>query len=227
MEALTLLGYTEPTPIQQEVIPLILAGKDLAAKSQTGTGKTAAFAIPVCEKIRWEENLPQALVLEPTRELAVQVRDEIFYIGRKKRLKVPAVFGGFPIDKQIQTLRQKSHVVVGTPGRVMDLVRRDSLKLSQVECLVIDEADLMLDMGFLEDVKQIISLLPLGRQILLFSATLEKSVKILIEEYMTDAVSVIHESETETAPEIEHVVYEMEPDDKYGVFLKALMQENP
>ena len=112
VEALTLLGYTEPTPIQQEAIPLILEGKDLAAKSQTGTGKTAAFAIPVCEKIIWEENLPQALVLEPTRELAVQVRDEIFYIGRKKRLKVPAVFGGFPIDKQIQTLRRKSHVVV-------------------------------------------------------------------------------------------------------------------
>lgn len=227
VEALTLLGYTEPTPIQQEAIPLILEGKDLAAKSQTGTGKTAAFAIPVCEKIIWEENLPQALVLEPTRELAVQVRDEIFYIGRKKRLKVPAVFGGFPIDKQIQTLRQKSHVVVGTPGRVMDLVRRESLKLSQVGCLVIDEADLMLDMGFLEDVKQIISLLPPGRQILLFSATLEKSVKTLIEEYMTDAVSVIHESETETAPEIGHVVYEVETDDKYSVFLKILMQENP
>ncbi|RGY97950.1 DEAD/DEAH box helicase [Clostridium sp. AM58-1XD] len=225
--ALTLLGYTEPTKIQEEVIPAALEGKDIVAKSQTGTGKTAAFAIPICEKVRWEENLPQALVLEPTRELAVQVRDEIFYIGRKKRLKVPAVFGGFPIDKQIQTLRQKSHIVVGTPGRVMDHIRRDSLKLNQVEYLIIDEADLMLDMGFLEDVKQIISLLPSEKQVLLFSATLDKTIKDLVEEYMTDAVSFIHESETETAPEIRHAVYEVDADDKYDVFVDVLMQENP
>lgn len=227
VSALTLLGYTEPTKIQEEVLPLVLDGKDIVAKSQTGTGKTAAFAIPLCEKVRWEENHPQALVLEPTRELAVQVRDEIFYIGRKKRLKVPAVFGGFPIDKQIQTLRQKSHIVVGTPGRVMDLIRRDSLKLSQVGCLVLDEADLMLDMGFLEEVKQIIALLPPGRQLLLFSATLEKSVKHLIEEYMTDAVLVIHESDAETAANIEHVVYETDAEEKYRVFVNALIQENP
>lgn len=227
VDALTLMRYTEPTKIQKEVIPAALAGKDIAAKSQTGTGKTAAFAIPVCEKIRWEENLPQALVLEPTRELAVQVRDEIFYIGRKKRIKVPAVFGGFPIDKQILTLRQKSHIVVGTPGRVMDHIRRDSLKLSQVGCLVIDEADLMLDMGFLEDVKQILDLLPTTRQIMLFSATLGKTVNDLIENYMPDAVSIIQESETETAGEIEHVVYEADPDDKYDVFVNALIRENP
>ena len=234
LEALTLLGYTEPTRIQEEVIPIVLAGKNIAAKSQTGTGKTAAFAIPICERVRWEENSPQALVLEPTRELAAQVRDEIFYIGRKKRIKVPAVFGGFPVDKQIQTLRQKSHIVVGTPGRVMDLIRRDSLKLNQVETLVIDEADLMLDMGFWEEVKQIISLLPLRGQnptpegqILLFSATLDQSVKSLIAEYMPEAVSIILESETETAPDIEHVVYEMDPDDKYDVFVNVLVRENP
>lgn len=227
VEALTLLGYTEPTKIQSDVIPLALAGKDIVAKSQTGTGKTAAFAIPICDRIRWEENRPQALVLEPTRELAVQVRDEIFHIGRKKRIKVPAVFGGFPIDKQIQTLRQKSHIVVGTPGRVMDHIRRESLKLNEVEYLVIDEADLMLDMGFLEDVKQIISMLPATRQILLFSATLKESVKNLIEEYMTDAVSVIHESDTETVTKIEQIIYEMEADDKYSVFVNVLMQENP
>lgn len=121
----------------------------------------------------WEENSPRALVLEPSRELAVQVSRELFQIGRKKRLKVPAVFGGFPIDKQMQTLKQKSHIVVGTPGRVMDLVRRGSLQLSGITHLVIDEADLMLDMGFLEEVGEIISLLPENRKILLFSATLE------------------------------------------------------
>lgn len=227
VEALTLLGYTEPTEIQGRVIPAALEGRDIVAKSQTGTGKTAAFGIPLCQRIRWEENAPQALVLEPTRELAVQVRDEIFYIGRKRRIKVPAVFGGFPIDKQIQTLRQKSHIVVGTPGRVMDHIRRDSMKLGQVECLVIDEADLMLDMGFLEDVKGILSLLPSTRQILLFSATMGESVKNLAKEYMPEAVSILLEAETETAGEIVHQVYEVEPEDKYSVFVDVLIRENP
>lgn len=227
IEALTLLGYTEPTEIQKEVIPLALEGKDIVAKSQTGTGKTAAFAIPICEKVCWEENSPQALILEPTRELAVQVSDEVFYIGRKKRLKVPAVFGGFPIDKQIQTLRQKSHIIVGTPGRIMDHIRRDSMKLQRIEYLVIDEADLMLDMGFLEDVKQIISLLPTKKQILLFSATLEEAVQNLIAEYMTDAVPVIQEGETETVADIEHILYETESEDKYDTFVNVLKKENP
>lgn len=227
IEALTLLGYTEPTTIQKEVIPVALEGRDIVAKSQTGTGKTAAFAIPICEQIRWEENSPQALVLEPTRELAVQVRDELFYIGRKKRMKVPAVFGGFPVDKQIQTLRQKSHIVVGTPGRVMDHIRRESLKLEQVRYLVIDEADLMLNMGFLEDVKEIIACLPKGIQMLLFSATLEEHIKSLVEEYMTDAVAIIHESETETVKEIEHILYEMDAEQKYEVFVDVLIKENP
>lgn len=227
VEALTLFGYTEPTEIQREVIPAALAGKNIAAKSRTGTGKTAAFAIPLCEMICWEENSPQALVLEPTRELAVQVRDELFYIGRKKRIKVPAVFGGFPIDKQIQTLRQKSHIVVGTPGRIMDHVRRDSLKLDRIRYLVIDEADLMLDMGFLEEVKQIIEMLPQERQLLLFSATLDDKVKGLVEEYMTDAVSIMQEAETENTGEIGHIVYEMDAEEKYNVFLNVLMQENP
>ena len=181
-ETLTLLGYEHPTRVQEEVLPYVLAGRNVVVRSQTGTGKTAAFAIPVCEQIVWEENLPQALVLEPSRELAVQVSQEIFRIGRKKRLKVPAVFGGFPIDKQIQTLRQKTHIVVGTPGRVMDHVRRGSLKLTGVRYLVIDEADLMLDMGFMDEVRQIVGLLPEKRQTLLFSATLDEDVKNLETE---------------------------------------------
>ena len=140
----------------------MLAGKNIVAKAPTGSGKTAAFAIPICENIVWEENAPQALVLEPTRELAEQVKDEMFRIGRKKRLKVPALFGGFPIDKQIQTLRQKSHIVVGTPGRVADHLRRESLRLDKVVYAVIDEADLMLDMGFADEVNEILALLGLS-----------------------------------------------------------------
>ena len=225
-ETLALLGYDMPTQVQQKVIPLALLGTDLVVRSQTGTGKTAAFAIPVCEKVVWEENLPQALVLEPTRELAVQVSRELFQIGRKKRLKVPAVFGGFPIDKQIQTLRQKSHIVVGTPGRVMDLVRRGSLKLDKVQYLVIDEADLMFDMGFQEEMRQIISQLPADRQTMLFSATLDEQVQLLAEDAARDAVFVQQEEDGQERL-IEQSIYEAEQDQKYECLKKILIKENP
>lgn len=227
MEALTLLGYTTPTGIQDLVIPLALKGRNIAARSRTGTGKTLAFAIPVCERVIWEENLPQALVLEPTRELAVQVSGEIFHVGRKKRLKVPAVFGGFPIDKQIQTLRQKSHIVVGTPGRVMDHLRRGSLTLSGVRFLVIDEADLMLDMGFLEDVRQILKALPEDRSTFLFSATLDQQVQDLVNEAVPEAVFISTEEEVQAPPDIRQAVYETQQEDKYAVFKKILIHENP
>lgn len=227
LEALDMLGYQHPTAIQQEVIPLVLAGKNVVARSRTGTGKTAAFAVPLCEMAVWEENSPRALVLEPSRELAVQVSRELFQIGRKKRLKVPAVFGGFPIDKQMQTLKQKSHIVVGTPGRVMDLVRRGSLQLSGITHLVIDEADLMLDMGFLEEVGEIISLLPENRKILLFSATLEKQVQTLIDNYAADAVFVAQDQEDGPPPSIGQAAYEVTEENKYEMFKRVLMKENP
>ena len=227
LETLTLLGYENPTEIQERVLPLALNGKNIMAKSQTGTGKTAAFSIPICEKVRWEDHIPQALILEPTRELTVQVRDELFHIGRKKRLKVPAVFGGFPIDKQIQTLKQKTHIVVGTPGRVLDHIRRDTLKLSCIRFFVIDEADLMLDMGFLEDVRQIMDLLPADVQTMLFSATLEPAVKELAGKAMDNAVTVALEAQTAASGEIEEVLYETDQEEKYEVFIKSLTCENP
>ena len=227
LEALDMLGYHHPTAIQQEVIPLVLAGKGGVARSRTGTGSSAAVAVPLCEMAVWEENSPRALVLEPSRELAVQVSRELFQIGRKKRLKVPAVFGGFPIDKQMQTLKQKSHIVVGTPGRVMDLVRRGSLQLSGIIHLVIDEADLMLDMGFLEEVGEIISLLPENRKILLFSATLEKQVQTLIDNYAADAVFVAQDQEDGPPPSIGQAVYEVTAENKYEMFKRVLMKENP
>ena len=226
-ETLALLGYEHPTRVQEEVLPHVLAGRNVVVRSQTGTGKTAAFAIPVCEQIVWEENLPQALVLEPSRELAVQVSQEIFRIGRKKRLKVPAVFGGFPIDKQIQTLRQKTHIVVGTPGRVMDHVRRGSLKLTGVRYLVIDEADLMLDMGFLEDVQQILSMLPNHRTTFLFSATLDGRVQELTEAAVSEAVFISMEDEVKAPPAIEQSVYQVLQEEKYGGFKNILIKENP
>lgn len=228
VRALELLGYHEPTGIQREVIPAVLEGKNVVARSRTGTGKTAAFGIPLCEKIVWEENLPQALVLEPSRELAVQVSSELFHIGRGKRLKVPAVFGGFPIDKQIRTIKQKSHIVVGTPGRVMDLIQRDCLKLTGIRYLVIDEADLMLDMGFLDEVKQIMALLPKGGTVLLFSATLDEKVRLLVEEYMADAVMIAPEADTEEEePAISQAVYRTDQEEKYDLLKRVLILENP
>ena len=227
LEALKALGYNSPTNIQKEVLPVLLAGKNAVVKAPTGSGKTAAFAIPICESIEWEENAPQALVLEPTRELSVQVSDEIFHIGRKRRLKVPAVFGGFPVDKQIQTLRQKSHIVVGTPGRVMDLVRRDSLKPDKIKWLILDEADLMLDMGFVDEVKEICALIPKGCRISLFSATLKPEIQELVDEFIRDMVPIIVENTEESAGSIEQKAYRADAEDKYHTFLHVLMDENP
>ena len=227
LEALNGLGYKKPTNIQQEVIPPMLAGKNIVAKAPTGSGKTAAFAIPICQNVRWEENAPQALVLDPARELAVQVSQEMFHIGRKKRLKVPAVFGGFPIDKQIRTLKQKSHIVAGTPGRVMDHIRRETLKLSNVQWLVIDEADLMLDMGFIDEVKQILSLVPADCRISLFSATLKPEIRELADEFISEVVLVMQEAKEEQAPAITEKIYFTGQESKYDTFLDVLMDENP
>lgn len=226
LKALEVLGYKTPTDIQQSVIPIMLQGKNVLAKAPTGSGKTAAFAIPVCENIEWEENLPQVLILEPTRELSEQVRDEVFYIGRLKRLKVAAVYGGFPIDKQIQTLRQKSHIIVGTPGRVMDHIRRGSLKLEKVRKVVIDEADLMLDMGFADEVKEILAEIPKDAGMSLFSATLKPEVCQLIEGFGEDAVVVTSDAQAQE-PVIQQKFYETTGEDKYDTFVKALKLENP
>lgn len=227
LEALMGLGYKEPTKVQREVIVPMLGGKNVVVKAPTGSGKTAAFAIPICENVKWEENAPQALVLEPTRELAVQVSEEMFHIGRRKRLKVPAVFGGFPIDKQIQTLRQKSHIVVGTPGRIMDHLRRESLNLDKVSWLVIDEADLMLDMGFIDEVKKILSMVPVDCRISLFSATLKPEIQELADEYIKDTMVVLQEATEEQTAAITEKLYLTEQESKYDTFLQVLMDENP
>lgn len=227
LEALKLLGYMEPTPIQKLAIPALLTGKDVVGKSQTGSGKTAAFAIPICESVIWEENAPQALVLEPTRELAVQVQDEIFQIGRKKRIKAPVVFGGMPIDKQTISLKQKAHIVVGTPGRVLDHMRRGNLVLDKVQYLIIDEADLMLDMGFLEDVEQVIESMPQKPVMALFSATLGPHLRNLIDTYMTEPEEIVVESEFETADGLEQRAYLVENEQKFQVLMDLLITENP
>ncbi|MFI3213590.1 MAG: DEAD/DEAH box helicase [Eubacteriales bacterium] len=226
LQSLQVLGYQEPTPIQEKVIPILLKGKDLVGKSQTGSGKTAAFGIPLCNQVKWEEQEPQVLILEPTRELAVQVQEELFQIGRMKKIKIPVVFGGMAIDKEILSLKQKSHLVVGTPGRVMDHIRRGSLSLRNIQYLVIDEADLMLDMGFLEEVGSIIEALS-KVQISLFSATMGEHLTKLVERYMTEPEYLTIESDTEVVQSITQIVYEVENDDKFHYLMKVLLSENP
>lgn len=227
LRALDGLGYTEPTEVQEKVIPLALEKRDISVKSQTGSGKTAAFGIPICELVEWDENKPQALVLTPTRELALQVSEDIMNIGRFKRVKATAVFGKQPFAKQRAELKQKSHVVVGTPGRVMDHIERHTLDLSKVEILVLDEADEMLSMGFIDLVESIMKMLPKKRLTMLFSATLPKDVEKLCHKYMIEPVDVEIEKIEEKAKLIQHEVYTVPEKNKLDLLKDITIVENP
>jgi ATP-dependent RNA helicase DeaD len=227
IRALQSLNYEEPTEVQSEVIPIALEKKDLVVKSQTGSGKTAAFGIPICDGIDWNENKPQALILTPTRELAVQVKEDFTNIGRFKRIKATAVFGKEPFTKQKVELKQKSHVVVGTPGRVLDHIKRGTLALERVEYLVIDEADHMLNMGFIEQVEAIIKELPGNRVTMLFSATLPEDVENLCRKYMRDPVHIEINATEVTTESIEHSLIEVKEADKFNLLVDVTIVENP
>lgn len=227
LETLTLLNYITPTKIQDAIIPIALKGLDIVGKSQTGTGKTAAFGIPICEKVIWDAYLPQALILEPTRELAEQVKRELFNIGRKKRLKVLALLGGMPVSTQTLSLKQKSHIIVGTPGRIMDHIRRGNLDLTSIRYFVIDEADLMLNMGFIEEVEEIISMLPKNRTNMLFSATMDSATSHIVNTHMNNPISVQIESATETVDSVEQELYYVDLTDKYQTLITLLIKYIP
>lgn len=227
LRAIEQLGYTEPTEVQQKVIPVVLEKQDVLVKSKTGSGKTASFATPLCELVDWEENKPQALVLTPTRELAVQVQEDITNIGRYKRIKGLALYGKSPFAKQKLALKQKTHIIVGTPGRVLDHIEKGTLDVSKIEYLVIDEADEMLNMGFLEQVESIIKLLPKNRTTMLFSATLSEQIKKLSTKYMKNAVSIEIDASDENAPDIDHVKYVVVEELKLSLLEKLTIVENP
>ncbi|MFD2655224.1 DEAD/DEAH box helicase [Gracilibacillus thailandensis] len=225
-KALDVLKYNRPTEVQSEVIPRVLDNQDLIVKSQTGSGKTAAFAIPICEKMVWEENKPQALVLAPTRELAAQVREDITNIGRFKRIKALALYGKESFAIQKDELNQKTHVVVGTPGRVMDHIEKGTLDLEQIKYLVIDEADEMLRMGFIDEVEAIIKQVPSNRVTMLYSATLPKEIEKLCHQYMKDPVNVEITTEVTNA-RIEHSLFEVKKDAKIALLKDVTIVENP
>ncbi|MEH7393171.1 DEAD/DEAH box helicase, partial [Bacillus sp. JJ1474] len=225
--ALAVLKYETPTQVQIDVLPLALEKQDLVVKSQTGSGKTASFGIPICEMIEWEEKKPQALVLTPTRELAVQVREDITNIGRFKRIKATALYGKEPFSKQKDELKQKTHAVVGTPGRVIDHIERGTLVLDQIKFLIIDEADEMLNMGFIDEVEAIINELPLDRVTMVFSATLPKDVENLCHKYMKDPIHIEIESTGVTSDTIEHQLIEVKEEEKISLLKDVTIVENP
>ncbi|HDX9590638.1 TPA: DEAD/DEAH box helicase [Bacillus pseudomycoides] len=227
VRALASLQYEKPTEVQEKVIPIALEKKDLVVKSQTGSGKTASFGIPLCEMVEWEENKPQALILTPTRELAVQVKEDITNIGRFKRIKATAVYGKSPFARQKLELKQKTHIVVGTPGRVLDHIEKGTFSLDRLKYLVIDEADEMLNMGFIDQVEAIIDELPTNRMTMLFSATLPEDVENLSRTYMESPITIEIQASGITTDKIEHSLLEVREEEKFSLLKDITTIENP
>ncbi|HVS28541.1 MAG TPA: DEAD/DEAH box helicase [Solirubrobacteraceae bacterium] len=227
LEALRDVGYETPTPIQVQAIPSLLEGRDVVGQAQTGTGKTAAFGLPMIEYVDPSEDEMQALVLTPTRELCIQVTQALRVYGSRKGVDVVAVFGGAPIRSQQAQLRAGGQIVVGTVGRVRDLISRRSLTLHSCRYLVLDEADEMLDLGFLEDVEKIIAQTPGSRQTALFSATMPREIQRLAQAYLYDPVTVKVEAATLTIDTVEQFALEVKSADKVAALVRVLEAERP
>lgn len=225
--AVTEMGFETPTPIQARAIPLLLAGRDLIGQAQTGTGKTAAFALPLIQKCEPSRRETQALVLEPTRELAVQVAGGIHDLAKHTGLRVVPVYGGQPIDRQFRALSGGAQVVVGTPGRVLDHLRRGTLTLDQVQTCVLDEADEMLALGFLEDMEEILSLLPEARQLAFFSATMPPRIEAMARRFLRNPAHVSIESRRRTVDTTSQTYYEVPRGQKLEALARVLDMETP
>lgn len=223
VETLTSLGYEAPTPIQDRTIPLVLSGRDVIGQAQTGTGKTAAFALPILEKVDPRQKHTQALVLTPTRELAMQVAEAVHsYSAKMEHVSVLPVYGGAPIVPQLKRLERGAHVVVGTPGRLIDHLDRGSLDLKNVRLIVLDEADEMLKMGFVEEVEKILASAPAERQIALFSATMPEEVMRIARRHLREPERVEIEHRTVTAPAIEQRFLNVSEGQKLDVLTQIL-----
>jgi len=220
--ALKTIGYKEPTRIQSDCIGPLLAGNDVVGQAHTGTGKTAAFGIPLVEQTDPSQVFIQGLILVPTRELAMQVRDELVRLAQFCRLGVVACYGGQPISKQIAALKRRTHIVVGTPGRVLDHLGKGTLRLETVRTVVLDEADEMLDVGFLPDIERILSRTPTNRQTALFSATIPSPIRRIVGRHMRSPVWIRIGSEIETAPEVRQVYIEVLEQDRMRAFVRLL-----
>ncbi len=220
------MGFESPTPIQKEAIPVALKGEDIVGQAQTGTGKTAAFGIPIVEGISPRERGVKAIILTPTRELAIQVAHEISLIGKNKGISAYPIYGGVSIDRQANILRRgRNQVIVGTPGRVKDLINRGILKLDRVRYAVLDEADQMLDMGFIEDIEEILSKTPKEKQTMLFSATMPYEIRKLIDNYLKPGYRFIKVSKQLITPKVKQRVFLVRSEDKLKA-LEKILKEN-
>jgi len=220
------LEFEELFPIQAQAIIPLLHGKDVIGQAQTGTGKTAAFGIPMLERLRRDDKHVQGLVLVPTRELALQVADHINHFGKYTPLKATPIYGGEPIQKQIHALQRGVQVVVGTPGRVIDHLKRGTLKLNTVKVAVLDEADRMLDMGFRDDIDYILARVPPNRQISLFSATIDSSVLEISHQYMYNPEKILVSKDEIALPQITQLYTVVNPRDKFDVLCGLIEKEN-
>ncbi len=220
LKAVAAKGYSSPSPIQLQCIPAVLAGHDVMAAAQTGTGKTAGFTLPMLERLRHgphaRAGVVRALVLTPTRELAAQVAESVTAYGRYLDLRSDVVFGGVSANPQMQRLRKGADVLVATPGRLMDLHQQNALRLDRVEILVLDEADRMLDMGFIRDIRRILSLLPAKRQNLLFSATFSSDIRRLATGLLHNPVQLQASPENQATPLVDQVIHPCDMDRKGG-----------
>lgn len=227
LKALKGMGFEEATPIQAETIPLSLQNKDLIGQAQTGTGKTAAFGIPLIDKINKENRNIQGIIIAPTRELAVQVSEELYKIGAGKRVSVLAIYGGQDINRQIRALKKGPHIIVGTPGRLLDHINRKTIRLDQVETVILDEADEMLNMGFIEDIESILAQIPTERQTLLFSATMPGPIRKIAERFMNDPEVIRVKAREMTVPSIEQYYIEVHEKNKFDVLTRLLDIQSP
>ncbi|SEQ53254.1 DEAD/DEAH box helicase [Piscibacillus halophilus] len=227
VKALSNMGFENPTPIQEKAIPVALEGRDMIGQAQTGTGKTTAFGVPMIEKMDMNQSKVQGLVIAPTRELAIQVGEELNRIGQNKGVRTVPVYGGQDIQRQIKALKKHPQIVVATPGRLLDHIRRRTIRLDEIHTVVLDEADEMLNMGFIEDIEAIMAEIPSNYQTLLFSATMPKRIQNLAERFMDQPEVIRIKAKQLTVENIEQYYLEIKEPQKFDVLCKLLDIESP
>ncbi|WP_062350840.1 DEAD/DEAH box helicase [Bacillus kwashiorkori] len=227
LRSLKKIGFEETTPIQEQTIPLSMEGHDIIGQAQTGTGKTAAFGIPLVEKVDMKSKNIQCLVIAPTRELAIQVSEELYKIGYDKRVHVLSVYGGQDISRQIRALKKQPAIIVGTPGRLLDHINRGTIKLSHIHSVVLDEADEMLNMGFIDDIEAILEKIPSDRQTLLFSATMPDKIRAIAVKFMKDPKLVKTKAKEMTVPQIDQFFVKVEEREKFDALTRLLDYQSP
>ncbi|WP_251422770.1 DEAD/DEAH box helicase [Veillonella agrestimuris] len=227
LRALNDMGFEEPTPIQQEAIPVALSGKDMIGQAQTGTGKTAAFGLPVLERVDGNDRHVQVVILSPTRELAIQVAEELNKMAQYTKITALPIYGGQDINRQFRALKKNPQIIVATPGRLMDHMDRGSITFDHVKVVVLDEADEMLNMGFVDDINKILGAIPEDHQTLLFSATMPKAIKELAETYLTDPAFIRMKPTQVTMDLIEQYYIEVQDRQKFDVLCRLFDMQTP